>query len=234
MAAADAVDVHQHLWPAQLVDRLRARTRTPYLRGWTLHTRRRAALRGRPGAPRRRRRRIAADHEDGVGLACVVALRPARHREPARGRRPARCSRPGTTAPRALPGHFRAWASVPTVEPDLDALAGPAGDRVRRPAAARDRPALAGRLGARGARAARSPSRPASRCSCTPAGARRPLAGTLPAWWAPVVGYTRSCRPPGGAGTPSGGASSPRPAAAVRRRRRAGAGAPRAARRPRR
>ena len=36
MASAEAVDVHQHLWPAPLVDRLRARTRTPYLRGWTL------------------------------------------------------------------------------------------------------------------------------------------------------------------------------------------------------
>ena len=33
-----ATDVHQHLWPDELVDRLRARTRPPYLRGWTLHT----------------------------------------------------------------------------------------------------------------------------------------------------------------------------------------------------
>ena len=33
-----AIDLHQHLWPEQLVDRLRARARTPYLRGWTLFT----------------------------------------------------------------------------------------------------------------------------------------------------------------------------------------------------
>ena len=33
-----AIDVHQHLWPDELVDRLRARSRPPYLRGWTLHT----------------------------------------------------------------------------------------------------------------------------------------------------------------------------------------------------
>jgi len=26
------VDVHQHLWPDELVDRLRARSRAPYLR----------------------------------------------------------------------------------------------------------------------------------------------------------------------------------------------------------
>jgi hypothetical protein len=36
MMGLDAVDVHQHLWPVQLVDRLRARSRPPYLRGWTL------------------------------------------------------------------------------------------------------------------------------------------------------------------------------------------------------
>ena len=32
-----AIDVHQHLWPDELVDRLRARSKAPYLRGWTLH-----------------------------------------------------------------------------------------------------------------------------------------------------------------------------------------------------
>ena len=33
-----AVDLHQHLWPEPFVDRLRARARAPFLRGWTLHT----------------------------------------------------------------------------------------------------------------------------------------------------------------------------------------------------
>ena len=32
------VDVHQHLWPPELIDRLRARSRPPYLRGWRLIT----------------------------------------------------------------------------------------------------------------------------------------------------------------------------------------------------
>ena len=36
--AITAIDVHQHLWPEELVDRLRARTTVPYLRGWTLYT----------------------------------------------------------------------------------------------------------------------------------------------------------------------------------------------------
>jgi hypothetical protein len=30
------IDVHQHLWPAQLIEALRRRTRPPRLRGWTL------------------------------------------------------------------------------------------------------------------------------------------------------------------------------------------------------
>jgi hypothetical protein len=34
--AAQAVDVHQHLWPSDLVAALRARRRPPRLRGWTL------------------------------------------------------------------------------------------------------------------------------------------------------------------------------------------------------
>ena len=37
-APLGTVDVHQHLWPDELVDRLRARSRAPYLRGWTLYT----------------------------------------------------------------------------------------------------------------------------------------------------------------------------------------------------
>jgi hypothetical protein len=32
------IDVHQHLWPAALIDALRARTEPPLLDGWTLHT----------------------------------------------------------------------------------------------------------------------------------------------------------------------------------------------------
>ena len=36
--SSGAIDVHQHLWPDELVDRLRARSKAPYLRGWTLYT----------------------------------------------------------------------------------------------------------------------------------------------------------------------------------------------------
>ncbi|MDT7683398.1 MAG: hypothetical protein QOG57_3708 [Pseudonocardiales bacterium] len=39
-----SVDVHQHLWPSQLVAALRARCEPPRLAGWTLH------LAGEPAA----------------------------------------------------------------------------------------------------------------------------------------------------------------------------------------
>ena len=36
MTPSPAIDIHQHLWPAELIDALRARTRPPRLDGWTL------------------------------------------------------------------------------------------------------------------------------------------------------------------------------------------------------
>jgi 6-methylsalicylate decarboxylase len=36
LADAAVVDVHQHVWPQALIEALRARSRTPRLRGWTL------------------------------------------------------------------------------------------------------------------------------------------------------------------------------------------------------
>jgi 6-methylsalicylate decarboxylase len=72
---ARAVDVHQHLWPRELVTALRARRRPPRLRGWTLE------LAGEPDY------RVApVDHdvevrgaqavEDGLGLALVSLSSP--------------------------------------------------------------------------------------------------------------------------------------------------------------
>ena len=118
---AAALDVHQHLWPEQLVDRLRARTRPPYLRGWTLRTGGEPACEVDP-AHHDVRRRVAADHEDGVGVACVSLSAPLGIEG---------LSRPEAAAligawregARALPDHFRPWASVSPLDPDLDGLA---------------------------------------------------------------------------------------------------------------
>src|SRR3954454_12370914 len=125
---AAAVDVHQHLWPEELVDRLRARSRPPYLRGWTLHTRGEGpynvAPRGHDVVAR-----IQADRDAGVGLACVSLSAPLGIE---------RLDRPEAdilldawhAGARALPDHFRAWASVPAQE---DWRAGPSGSRSTAP-----------------------------------------------------------------------------------------------------
>jgi hypothetical protein len=70
-----AVDVHQHLWPAELVERLRARSRAPYLRDWTLFT---------DGEPpydvdpqgHDVALRVAADRQTGVGSSCLSLSAP--------------------------------------------------------------------------------------------------------------------------------------------------------------
>jgi 6-methylsalicylate decarboxylase len=188
MAAADAVDVHQHLWPEQLVDRLRARTRAPYLRGWTLHTHAEPPYEVEP-AHHDADRRIEADHEDGVGLACVSLSAPLGIEGLVRPEAGALLSAWHDGA-RALPGHFRAWASVPTVDPDLDALAGLlSAGFVGVQLAATDllSPAAWERAGDVLTVAERAGKpvfvHPGPEVA-------RPLSGDLPEWWAPVVGYT--------------------------------------------
>ena len=70
-----AVDLHQHLWPEALVDRLRARSRFPYLRGWTLHTQGEAPYEIDP-AHHVVADRLRQDAHDGIGLACVSLSAP--------------------------------------------------------------------------------------------------------------------------------------------------------------
>jgi predicted TIM-barrel fold metal-dependent hydrolase len=187
MEAAEAVDVHQHLWPEQLVDRLRARTRAPYLRGWTLHTTGEAPFEIDP-AHHDVQRRVAADHEEGVGLACVSLSAPIGVENLVRPEAGALIDAWHEGA-RSLPGHFRAWASVPMVDPDLDELTtllreGFVG--VQLPATDLLSPAAWERAGdvLRVAELADKPVlvHPGPEL-------RRPLSGGLPQWWAPVVGY---------------------------------------------
>jgi predicted TIM-barrel fold metal-dependent hydrolase len=190
---AAAVDVHQHLWPEELVDRLRARSRPPYLRGWTLHTRGEApydvAPRGHDVVAR-----IQADRDAGVGLACVSLSAPLGIE---------RLDRPEADAlldawhagARTLPDHFRSWASVPAQEvgePDLQGL-----DRLLRsgfmgvqlPASELATPEAWERVGDV-LRVAELAGRPVF---VHPGAEPGPLAdlarAPLPSWWAPVVGY---------------------------------------------
>jgi 6-methylsalicylate decarboxylase len=187
MGAPGAVDVHQHVWPEALVDRLRARTRAPYLRGWTLHTSGEPAYDVDPthhDVPRR----IAADHEDGVGRACVSLSAPLGIEGLVRPEAAGLIAAWHEGA-RALPGHFAAWASVPVVDPDLDELDALLRDGfvgVQLPATELLSPAAWERAG-EVLRVAERAGKPVL-VHPGPEGAR-PLAGRVPGWWAPVVGY---------------------------------------------
>ena len=108
---AGASDTHQHLWPAELVDRLRSRTAPPCLRGWTLH------LEGRPPQPidpAHHDVAVRLDHDrcDGVD-GTWLALDPSLVDQP--DLVTAWLDGVGRLAP-----HFRAW--VPGGD-DLDRLA---------------------------------------------------------------------------------------------------------------
>jgi predicted TIM-barrel fold metal-dependent hydrolase len=111
------IDVHQHLWPAEFVDRLRARTTAPYLDGWTLHTTNEAPYDVDPAA-HEVDKRVALEQDAGTTLAVVSlssplgiehlgdsALLDAWHAGAA-----------------ALPAPFKGWAAVNLLEPDLAGL----------------------------------------------------------------------------------------------------------------
>ena len=162
-----AIDVHQHLWPDELVDRLRARTRPPYLRGWTLHTDGEPPYVVDPSA-HDPQARVAADREAGVGVACVslsaplgIESLPRRERRAAdRGLAP-RASR---ALPAALPGlGLGAGRSTPTSRGCAASSATPASSAssCRPPSCSRPPP------GSGWPRCSRWPRPPTYRCSST-------------------------------------------------------------------
>ncbi|RYU09506.1 amidohydrolase family protein [Nocardioides iriomotensis] len=183
-----AVDLHQHLWPEPLVDRLRARARAPFLRGWTLHTRGEAPYDVTPG-DHDATARTSADEAAGVGLACVSLSAPLGVEYLVRPEAGALLD-VWHESVRDLPEHFRAWASVPVVDPDLDDLAGLLAEDVfvglQVPATDLASPAAWERAGSvlRVAERAGKPVFVHPGPEVT-----RPLTGSLPSWWAPVVGY---------------------------------------------
>ena len=188
-APLGTVDVHQHLWPDELVDRLRARSRAPYLRGWTLHTDGEPPYdvdaRGHDVATR-----IAANEEAGVTRACLSLSAPLGIE---RLRRPE--AQPLIDAWHrglcTLPESFRGWASVSCEDADVVGLSGLlADDRfvgLQLPATDLLTP-LAWERAAHLLRAAEFAGKPVFvHPGPEP---RRAFVGSLPAWWAPVVGYT--------------------------------------------
>lgn len=183
-----AIDIHQHLWTPEFVDRLRARTQVPYLRGWTLYTAGEAPYEIDPGA-HDVEQRIAADRESEVGTACLSLSSPlgiedlprpqagllidAWHRGVAE-----------------LPDHFKAWVSVPAVDPDVAALHRLlAQDRyvgLQLPATAVSTPAAWERVGSL-LLAAEVAGKPV--LIHPGAEQHRPQQSPVPSWWHPTVGY---------------------------------------------
>jgi hypothetical protein len=119
------VDVHQHLWPTEVIEALRRRTRPPHLDGWTLH------LTGeRPSdldpAEHDVSRRLAAEPADrrliGVSLSSPLGIE---HLPPDEAAPLLEAWHDGAAA---LPRPFRPWVSASVIEPDLartkDLLAG--------------------------------------------------------------------------------------------------------------
>lgn len=186
---ADSIDVHQHLWPDELTDRLRARSKAPYLRGWTLHTD------GEPPYdvdPDRHdvASRIAADRCAGVGTACVSLSAPLGIERLLRPE-----AQPLIDAwhrgVRELPDHFRAWVSVPSEDADVASLRRLLAEErfvgLQLPATDLLTPfgwersaglLLAAELAGKPVFVHPGPE------------TRRVMDGRLPAWWGPVVGYT--------------------------------------------
>jgi hypothetical protein len=113
------VDVHQHLWPPELVDALRSRTRAPRLVGWTLHLDGEPPYVVDPSAhlPHRRAGLDPAVGRIVLGLSSPLGIEELR---------------PDDAEPLllawhkgvlSLPGPFAAWAAVNHVDPDLVGLA---------------------------------------------------------------------------------------------------------------
>lgn len=181
-----AIDVHQHLWPAELLDALRARREPPYLRGWTLHTATEAPYAVTPG-DHDVEARVALDREAGISLACVSLSAPLglESLPEAAGLLAA-----WHTGALSLPDHFRAWASVSSLDPDLPGLTRQlAGDRfvgLQLPATDLLTPAAW-----EAALPVLSVARQAARPVLVHPGPARPLAAStgVPAWWPAVVDY---------------------------------------------
>jgi hypothetical protein len=186
---SDAIDVHQHLWPAELVDRLRARTRPPYLRGWTLHTDGEPPYEVDPAA-HDPEARAAVDADDGTGLACVSLSSPLGIEALPR-RDAAPLIRAWHRGVGDLPGHFRAWASVPATDPDLDGLRGLLGEPrfigLQLPATQLLTPAAWERAATVLAVAEAAGAPVLVHPGPLP---RAPFDRDLPGWWPAVVGYT--------------------------------------------
>ncbi|WP_432562989.1 amidohydrolase family protein [Kineococcus sp. SYSU DK003] len=115
-------DCHQHLWPAPLLEALRARRTPPRLEGWTLH------LPGEPPtgidpAAHDVTARAAAERADGTRRVCVSLSSPL-GLEHLPGEEAGPLLEAWHSGALALGDPFVVWAATPVSDLDPDALAG--------------------------------------------------------------------------------------------------------------
>jgi predicted TIM-barrel fold metal-dependent hydrolase len=122
MPDSPVIDLHQHLWPEQLIEELRRRCHPPYLRGWRLWTDGEPPYDLRPSDhdPVVRTRR---DLDSGVDVACVSLSAPLGIEALPSGEAE-RLLEAWHEGASAMPRHFLGWASVHVREPDLTLLDG--------------------------------------------------------------------------------------------------------------
>ncbi len=186
MAAASGwIDVHQHLWPVEFVEELRARPVPPYLDGWILHLAAEPPYDITP-ADHDVQRRLAMDANCARILVSMssplgIELLDPVHAAPLLG-----AWHHGALQ---LPKPFGGWASICHVEPDLGELEtlldkGFVGLQV--PATLLATPAGVERLAPTLRVCERADRAVLVHPGPAPA---RPTTETLPSWWAPVVDY---------------------------------------------
>ncbi len=115
---AEIIDVHQHLWPPELIEELRRRSTPPMLRGWTLHTCGEAPYLVDPEAHDPTLRAAGEDDRAAVLLSLSAPL-GIEHLHPELGQPLLDAWHTGLAA---LPAPFNGWASVTAQDPDLDGL----------------------------------------------------------------------------------------------------------------
>ncbi|HEY6397720.1 MAG TPA: amidohydrolase family protein [Solirubrobacteraceae bacterium] len=180
------VDVHQHLWPAPLIDALRRRATPPRLRGWRLEVDGQADYPVDPAAHDPAVRAEQARH-DGLDLALVSLSSPLgiEYLPPGESDELLDAYHEGV---RSLPAPFRGWAAAGLTEPDGAALEreldrGSVG--LQLPATA-----LLDEAGYRCARPLLDVLHAAQRPLMIHPGPSPATAGT-PGWWPAMVGYVQ-------------------------------------------
>jgi hypothetical protein len=119
LAVGTKIDVHQHLWPHALIEALRARSRPPMLRGWTLHLDGEPPYQVQPVDHNVETRQPLAD---GEHLA-LISLSSPLGLEDLPATEAAELLQHWHTGAAKLPTGFGAWAAVSQQEPDLAKLA---------------------------------------------------------------------------------------------------------------